>query len=314
MKRGEAGIKGAHEVKFKHRIEYAGLRLMLALFRALGLDRASAFGSFLGKTIGPLTPAHRTALANLALCLPDKTSAEIRQITRDMWENLGRTISEYAHLDKLVPYGTNSRTSVEGLEHLDAAMASGRSVIFFSGHFANWEMMSASISGRGHHLNGVYRAANNPLVNSWMENLRKHYLFPEKIAKGSLGARQLITAVKRGEAIAMLVDQKMNDGIEVPFFGQPARTAAAAAQFAVKYNCLLMPLCVERTKGAHFVVRFYAPLDCPETQDKQNDIIAIATAYNAFLEQRIRAAPGQWLWMHNRWSIKPKKKKPKKKS
>ena len=297
-----SGIKGVEEVRARHYVEYWGLRCILGVFRIAGLDRASRMGGWLGRTVGPRTKPHRTALANLHEAFPDWADAKVRKTALDMWDNFGRTAAEYAHLDKLLPYKNDGRILVEGEEIIDQSIAAGKGVIFFSGHFANWELMATCIRERGHKLNGVYRSANNPLVNNWMVRQRENFQFDVQMPKGRQGARGLVKVMRNKESIAMLVDQKMNDGINVPFFGRLAPTAPAAAQFAVKYGCAMVPVHIRRTKGAHFKAIFFAPLEFKLTGNQKSDMENLTAQYTLFMEEQIRAEPGQWMWMHNRWT------------
>ncbi len=296
-----SGIKGIQKARLQHYIEYAGLLIAMAIFRVIGLDRASSVGGWLGRAVGPKTKPHKTALTNLRISFPDWSEDKVQSTALDMWENFGRTSAEYAHLDKLLPYVTDSRVEVVGGEIIDEVMTSGKAVVYFSAHMANWELMSMCIRQRGYKLNGVYRSANNPLVNDWMIRQRARFQLNVQMPKGRKGARMLVDAMRSNEAISMLVDQKMNDGITVPFFGRPAKTAPAAAQFALKYDGIMVPVHIRRLSGARFRSEFHKPYEITPTENKQDDVAALTAQYTLFLEEQIRQAPGQWMWMHNRW-------------
>jgi len=276
-------------------------------FRALGalpLDWASALGGAIARTIGPLLPVTRLARQNLALALPELSPAQARRIIRAMWESFGRTIAEYPHLQDISCLGPRARIELAGTEHLDRAVAAGRPIIFFSGHFGNWEVASLASAQYGLRMAPVYRAANNPRVDALMRDLRRS-LGVEPLAKGAAGARRIIAAIRDGKTLAMLIDQRMNDGIPVPFFGRDAMTAPALAELALRYDCTLLPARVDRLDGARFRLTVFPPLPLPRSGDRRADISAIMTEANRVLEAWIRERPERWLWLHRRWPRSP---------
>ncbi len=284
------------------------MRAANAVFHLLGVDRSSAFGGWLLRTLGPLSNYDKYARANLKLCLPDLSGKETDEIVREMWDNFGRTVGEFLLLEKLAVYGPEARVEIVGEEIIDRVLAEGKTIVFFSGHFANWELASPYIVQKTGRLAGVYRAANNPLVDQWIINTRSTMTFNTLLPKGRKGAKGTIECLRRGEHLAMLLDQKLNEGPDIPLFGQNAKTATAAALFAVKYGCPLVPVGLQRLEGAKFVVTFYEPLEIQLTGDQTQDVLTVATQYNKFIEDQIRANPGQWLWMHNRWTTPNRKR------
>jgi KDO2-lipid IV(A) lauroyltransferase len=303
------GIKGAQKPKLRHYVEYGALRGFTAFCGLFGLDGASAIGGWLLRTVGPLTAPHKTARSNMAMCMPELSEAEIETALTAMWDNFGRTMQEFPQISKLLPYGEGSRVEVVGGQIIDEVVGRGKGALFISGHFANWELLAPCIRLRGLDLDGVYRSANNALVNDWSMRLRGPNSFSSQSPKGRAGAKLIVGHIRAGTPVAMLVDQKMNDGIEAPFFGQPSMTAGAAAQLSEKYDCPIVPMHIRRLGGAHFRVEIYPPLEVPLSDNKAEDILTITTAYNQFLEDRIRETPGQWMWMHNRWTTSKQRKK-----
>ncbi|TNE59529.1 MAG: hypothetical protein EP340_02305 [Alphaproteobacteria bacterium] len=297
-----------HPVRWFHYLEYGLLRGLSGLFRLIGVERASAFMGALTRGIGPLTSADKTARDNLKLCMPELSNDEAKAIVREMWDNFGRTFAEMGFIEELADYGPGKRVEIEGLEHLEAVLAKGGSILFISGHFANWELISPYLRQRTGKLYGVYRPANNPLADRWSNEQRLKLNFDKLLPKGTVGARMIVEGIRQGVPIAMLVDQKMNDGIVAPFFGHPARTPSATATLSLKYKIPVLPLHIVRKPGVKFVIRFNPPLTIEETGKKSDDILALTTKYNQFLEDRIREVPGQWFWMHKRWA-KPQRKK-----
>jgi KDO2-lipid IV(A) lauroyltransferase len=281
-------------------LEAAVAFLFYVFFRLLPLDWASVIGGFLGRTLGPILPASRRARRNLAMAFPDKPDAERATILSAMWDNLGRVAGEVPHLARLKVYEAASRVDVRGAEALDAIRDAGKPVMMFGGHFANWEILPYVVAQRGVALDFAYRQANNPYVERLYQAIRKP-AGGGLVPKGAAGARQMLKAIDAGRSLGFLIDQKMNDGIAVPFFGCDAMTATAMADFALRCASPVVPVMVERLAGAHFRVTVCPPLEVALSGERHVDVAAIMTAVNATLEDWIRARPAQWLWLHNRW-------------
>ena len=274
--------------------------LLYGLFAVLPVDAASALGGWLARKLGPRLRISDTARANLARVFPEMDAGEIERVVRGMWDNLGRTAAEHAHLMDFDPYRMDSRVEIIGAGIVDVLRDDNQPGMFFSAHMANWELTPLGVTRRGLPLHLAYRAANNPLVDRIFHQGRQT-LGGALFAKGAGGARQALKALGHGEHLAMLVDQKMNDGIPVPFLGIDAMTAPALAQFALRFDCPVVPTRVERLKGARFRLTFHPPLAPPGTGDRQADIAAMMTEVNRLLGEWIRERPDQWLWVHNRW-------------
>jgi KDO2-lipid IV(A) lauroyltransferase len=288
----------APAVSRRHRVEAASAALFFAAMRLLPLDAASAAGGALARHIGPWLPLSRRARANLARTLPELSSAERRRIVAAMWDNLGRVAAEYPHLSRIGVFAGDGRVAVEGLEHLEAALAEGRQVIMLGGHLANWELAPLAAAQYGLPMTHLYRAANNPLVDRMIARFRGGAAFAPK---GAVGSRRAFAALRGGGHLGMLVDQKLNDGIAVSFFGRPAMTASAPALLALHFGCAVLPVRVERRRGAHFRLTVCPPLSLPRTGNRDADVAALMAAVNLTLEGWIRERPGQWFWLHRRW-------------
>ena len=269
------------------------------LFRLLPVDAASAIGGWIGRTIGYRLPVTRRARRNLRRVFPDWADDRIEQTLRLMWDNLGRVAGEYPHLDKF-GYGPNERVEIEGAEHLLSLRDDGKPGIFFSAHFGNWELAGLCAARNRLPITLIYRAANNPLVN-WVFERGRSVAGIEVIAKGSSGARQALVKLKQGGHLGMLVDQKMNDGIPVPFFGRDAMTAPALAAFALKFRCPVVPAHVIREKGARFRIVFQPPLEISDSGDQHADMLSTMTEVNRLIEDWVSQHPHQWMWLHKRW-------------
>jgi KDO2-lipid IV(A) lauroyltransferase len=286
-------------VPWAYRIEAWGAALLFALLGWLPLDAASALGGMLARRIGPRLGVSNRARRNLRSALPELSSPQIEAILRGMWDNLGRLAAEYPHLRKIRVFGAGSRVETTGLEHLDQVLAAGRRVILFGGHLGNWEIAALAAGQHGLDIAQIYRAANNPLIDGMIARLRGGN--GELIPKGAVASRRAVAALRRGGHVSLLADQKLNEGIAVPFFGRPAMTAPALALLALRFDCAVLPARVERVKGAHFRLTLYPPLDLPRTGDRDADTATLMTAVNATLEDWIRERPEQWFWVHSRW-------------
>jgi len=277
------------------------ITLLYSLFAWLPVDRASALGGWLARTVGPWLPFSRRALVNLRRALPDLPPERHRAIVRGMWDNLGRVMAEHPHLEQLWDEQASGRIEVIGAEHLPRpADGAKRPSLMFSGHLANWELLPAGASRYGLALTSIYRRPNNPLVQHFM-TARRHAGRGKLVPKGRDGARAIFAALAQGGTVAMLIDQKMNDGIPVPFFGHPAMTAPALAQLALKFRCPVLPTRSERLDGARFRLTVLPPLALPDSGDREADIRDFMATVNRLLESWVRERPEQWLWLHKRW-------------
>ncbi|MBI2977682.1 MAG: lauroyl acyltransferase [Rhodospirillales bacterium] len=275
-----------------HPVEAAVALLVYSLFRILPLDWASALGGWLARAIGPWLPISERAVRNLSNAFPEKSPAEIRAIVRAMWDNLGRVAAEFPHLSEIDVYDPKGRVETSGGEYVDLLREDGAAGIFFSGHIANWEIVSLGATQRGVPLDRVYREANNRLVE-WLYRHGRAGVEGALIPKGSAGARLLLKSLKEGKHLGMLVDQKMNDGIPVKFF--------ALAELALRFDCPVVPARVVRLKGARFKLVIEPPLKLVRTGDHKADVVANMAQVNALIEKWVRDTPEQWLWLHNRW-------------
>lgn len=287
-------------ITFAYRLQALGARSMLGLFGLLPLDAASALGGWLGRAIGPRLAMNRRARRNIARALPELSEREIDDVIRGMWDNLGRVTAEYAHLHKFDCYG-DGRIEVIGAEYIDALRDDGRGGIFFSGHIANWEVCCLAATQRGVPAFQAYRAPNNPLIDPIIDRIRTRALGTPRYAKGIRGARRLVKHLREGDHLALLIDQKLNEGIPVPFFGRDAKTMVAMASFALKFDVPVVPARVVRLRGARFRIIVEPPMDISPTGDRDADIADIMGRATAIVEGWVREHPEQWFWVHRRW-------------
>ncbi|MDB5394282.1 MAG: lauroyl acyltransferase [Rhodospirillales bacterium] len=279
-------------------LQAVALALFLGVCRILPVDWASALGGWIGRMVGPYTGQSRKAERNVARALPENNQEENRRIIIGMWDNLGRVIAEYPHLARICAKLEGGRVEIKGLDIVRALAGDDKPGILFGGHLANWEVQPFIARHTGLELGLIYRAPNNQWVDGLLRRLRDT---PLLFRKGQEGAKALFSLLRQGGHAAMLVDQKMNDGIPVPFFGRNAMTAPAIAQFAIRLGCVLVPARTERLKGARFRITVYPPLDLPATGDRAADERAVMVRINEIIEDWVRARPEQWLWLHRRW-------------
>jgi Kdo2-lipid IVA lauroyltransferase/acyltransferase len=284
----------------RHGVEAVGAYAGWCLFALLPLDWASSLGGWLARTIGRHLKVNAMARHNLRRSFPDMTEAELTRTLAEVWDNLGRVVGEFPHLKQI----TAQRLEIIGAEHVEAMRTDGKPGILIGAHFGGWELSGPIAKHLGLPVHVIYRAANNP----WVEDLFRKgrgATAASVIAKGGAGARQALAVLKGGGHLGMLVDQKMNDGILVPFLGRDAMTAPAVARFALKFRCPVVPGRIERLPGAHFRVTFEPPIPLPDSGDGNRDARDMMVAINQVIERWVRERPGQWLWLHRRWPKEP---------
>lgn len=279
--------------------------VVLALFGLFGLlppAASSALGGWALRRIGPLLGAHRVARRNLERAYPDRTAAEIAETLDGMWENLGRNVGEFPHLRTML--ADPGAVEVRGVETLEALQCAGRPVIFVGAHLANWEIAPAVALRCGFTVDYFYRAPNNPWVDRLLARRR---LDPASalIPKGAEGGRRALAALKAGRSLGVLVDQKMNEGIEARFFGRPAMTTPAFAQLALRFGLPVVPIRFERLGGPRFRVTVDPPLEIAPSGDRTADVAALVQRVNDHIEVWVRERPAQWFWVHRRWRERP---------
>jgi KDO2-lipid IV(A) lauroyltransferase len=296
------GPRGGRATDWKQdviwRLEAVGFQALFAFLRLLGVERASALGGWLLRTLGPLTGTQKTVMRNLRIAFPEMPPDRREALAREQWDRTGRTFAELAVMDQLTPAG--GRVEVVGMERLHALRDSGRPAVLISGHLANFEVMAAVIMASGVPCQVTYRAANNPYVDAQIRKSRERYGIRLFAPKGD-GTRDLMAGMKRGDSIALLVDQKYNQGPEVEFFGQPVNASPGAARLALKFGTVMQPLSVVRLPGARFRVTAHEPITVRETEDKAAAVLAGIQAANRFVEDRVREVPEDWFWVHKRW-------------
>jgi KDO2-lipid IV(A) lauroyltransferase len=285
--------------RFAWRLEAIGFDLLGLFFGLMPIETASRLGGAMLRRIGPLSGAHRVAERNLRIAFPDMDKEERRQLLVAQWENLGRLTAEFQLMHKITP--ATGRVEIVGGERLRAVAQSGKAAVLVSGHLSNWEVMATVIVHLGVKCQVTYRAANNPYIDRRIIDTRKSYGVTLMAPKGGDGSREVLSAMAKGESVALLNDQKFNKGIVLPFFGVDATTAPGPTKFALRFDCPMIPMSVERLEGARFRVTIWDSIAPPNTGDRAADILQGVKNVNAFIEDRVREHPEEWFWTHKRW-------------
>jgi len=273
---------------------YDVIRFFLRLFPFAWI---SATGATLVKLIGPLTSKQHIAKTGLKIAFPEADDARIKSLLKAQWDNVGRTFAEFPLTHRLKPFAKNSRIEIIGLEIFKAHAPA----VIVTGHFANWEVMATVLTQSALPVHITYRKINNPHIDARVRQQRQKYGTKSLVQKSThRGGRELLEALKGGESVALLNDQKFNTGLSLPFFGEPAMTAQGAVRLSLKTGRPLLPMAVTRNKS-RFTVRFYEPIELVPTGEREADVLAGVTHVNQFIETRIRENPGQWFWVHRRW-------------
>ncbi len=281
-------------------INYFFQSLFIYLFffigRIIGINLSRKIFAFLFYKIGPLFKSNKIIIKNLNIFSQNISDTTIKKITSDMWKNYGMTFIEYIYLDF---FKETSQVQISGENNLEKSINEDKPIIFISGHFANFELMSMEITKRNIKLATIYRPLNNFFLNPFMKYLRKKYVCKNQIKKGINGVRETIEYIKKKYSIALMVDQRVSEGKKVDFFGQAAFTTTLPAQLAIKYNLVIIPVFIMRTKNNKFTIEFQKEINPENFKNK----LELTEALNRTLEKMIERNPNQWIWSHNRWKL-----------
>jgi len=285
---------------FKYFIQFTVVLSLFATFRIIGLQSASFMGSCLAKILGPLFRSKKIIEKNLKICFKKIDQKEIKKISLGMWDNIGRTFSEYVFL-KNFQKNHNNLIKLSGTEYLDEIKNSNKPVVFVSGHFSNFELLGTKLNQYGIRFCAIYRPLNNIFLNPIMEYLRLKYVCPIMIKKGRSNIRELLNNIKSGYSVIIIADQRTSEGKKIEFFNYPALTTTIPAQISLKYNYKVVPLRMERLSYNNFEMTVYKPFEYKKTDNYEKDSYNLTLEINKQLEKMILKKPEQWLWSHNRW-------------
>jgi len=283
---------------FKYFIEFITIISLFCIFKIIGLNNASRLGGFIAVLIGPLFRSKKITKKNIEIALGNIDENLKKNIIDDMWFNIGRTISEYIFLKK---FRKLNYVKINGSNYLEQIKKEGKPVIFYSGHFANFELMKMELDKSGIKFAALHRPLNNFFLESIKHNLRLKYVCKNYIPKSRLAIREVINKINSGYSLAIMVDQRLGEGQAIPFFSQPAKTTVLPAQLALKFNCKLVPIHLQRKNGVNFEMTVYEPYEIQKTADDKKDVYNITLKINQTIEKMILKNPNQWLWSHDRW-------------
>ena len=286
----------------KYFFEFITVITLFFIFKIIGLKNASNLGGMIGKFFGPLFRSKSITKENIKIGLGEISKENEKEIINGMWSNIGRTFAEYVFLKDFKFNKINfNHVEINGTKYLDEIKKNNQSVIFYSGHFANFELMAMELDKFGIKCAAIYRPLNNFFLNPVMEYLRMKYICPNQIPKGRIGMREIISKMKNGYSIALMVDQRVSEGPREVFFNKPAHTTTIPAQLALKYDSKLVPISLERKEGIKFIMTIHEPYKVKKTGYEDQDTKNITLKINQILEKMIIKNPKQWIWSHNRW-------------
>ena len=281
----------------KYFFQFLFVIIFFTLFRIFGFKISSNIGGKLFEIIGPLFRSKRLIHSNIKRAIPRIDINDLKKITKSMWNNYGRVFAEYMFIKDFRTSKIDSKIEIEGQEILDEIKRLNKPVIFISGHFSNVELMAMNIEKSGVNLSAIYRPLNNIFLNKIMERIRKNFICKNQIKKGIGGMKKLISLKKNNCSTALMIDQRVSEGIRSHFFNHEALTTTIPAQLAKKFNIQIVPIYIERIEGINFKITIKKPLDFADDAS----IKYITDKLNHTLEKMIILKPEQWIWSHNRW-------------
>ena len=284
--------------KIKYFIQFLVIIFLFFIYKIIGLRFSSILSGYIMLLLGPLFRSKNLSNNNLKKALPNSTDSQRKKILSQMWFNYGQILSEYMFIQNFRKSEKFSKkVSVVNQKVLEIIKSETNPVIFISGHFNNFELMAMHIEKSGIDLAAIYRPLNNIFLNPLMEQIRKRYICKKQIKKGISGTKQLLKHFKKKTSLALMIDQRVSEGIRSNFFDKEALTTTIPAQFIKKYNVKVVPIYIERFKDNNFRIEIYDPI----TFKKDETINSITLHLNKILEKMIMRNPEQWIWMHNRW-------------
>ena len=269
------------------------------LIKILGLNISRKLFAKIFQIIGPLIKSEKTINENLEKFLSSYNEEQKKNIKKMMWSNYGKTFVEYLFLNKFRK--NNSHINFKGKEILKSIINKNKPVIFVSGHFANFELMSMELTRETINLATIYRPLNNLFLNPFMEYVRRTYVCRNQIKKGIAGVKDSINYLKKNYSIALMIDQRVSEGKRLPFFDQMALTTTLPAQLAIKFDLEIVPIYIKRNLDDSFEMEILKPIALDRNEDLITQKINTTIKLNKILEEMISRDPGQWIWTHNRW-------------
>ena len=282
---------------FRYFIESLIIILFFLFFKILGVKKSSYISGKIFCLIGPLFRSKKIINQNFKTALPDVSEEQIKNYTSNMWNYYGRILAEYPFLKNFRNNSKNINIEIIGKEILKDIQKKNENVIFVSGHFDNFELMAMTIEKSGIDVLAIYRPLNNFFMDKIMVNLRKKYICKNQIKKGRSNVRELLRLFNNGYSIALMIDQRVSEGIPSPFFNKEALTTTIPAQFVKKFDCRVVPIYIDRVLDTNFKINIFEPIKF----EKDESVEIITSKLNLCLENMISKNPSKWIWSHNRW-------------
>ena len=267
------------------------------LFKLLGPKLSSKFSGFIFEFIGPYFRSKKIIQKNIKKAIPDVSENNLKKITEAMWNNYGRVFAEYIFIKEFRIGKLSNQIDVDGKDILDEIIKTNSQVVFISGHFANFELMAMYLEKAGIKLSTIYRPLNNIFLNKILENIREKYICKNQIKKGIGGLKKLMLLKKNNFSSALMIDQRVSEGIPSKFFNQVALTTTIPAQIVKKFNIPVVPVYIQRIQDINFKITIGNPINF----SKDTSVKKITDELNIILEKMIMKKPEQWIWSHNRW-------------
>ncbi len=293
--------------KLRHIFEYLIYKIFTSFLRLFSIDRSASICSFIARKIGPYLSVTNIARSNLEMVYGKNVDTEL--IIDELWDNFGRYIGEFPFIDDITDL--DKRVQIIGLENIEEYKRAKQPYFLFLAHQANWDLLIKTVDKFYDKIAIVYRKANNPFVDKEIQEKRIKNNGILMIPKGASGSRNIMQAIKNGTTILMLVDQKMNDGIEVPFFGKSAMTAPAIAKLSMQFRYPIVPMqIIRKGRSSNFKLVIHKPIveydkkveeEKLSHEEKNKKVYEIMKTINGIIESWVNERPGQWFWFHNRW-------------
>ncbi len=280
-------------------LQYILIKLFFFICKIIGYKKASNLGELIGKKVGPKFKSKKIIEKNINLMLPNIKNERVDEIVQKMWGNYGRILSEYVFMKDFRNGNLKDYINIEGLEYLNEIKNKNIPAVFVSGHFNNFELMAMQIEKNGIQLGAIYRPLNNFFLNSTMENIRKNFICSKQIKKGLSGIREILNLFKKNTSIALMIDQRVTEGIKSNFFKQKAFTTTIPAQLVKKFSCPIISIYIERVNK----YKFEMVINKPIYFSKDESLEYITQQLNYLLEKMILKKPEQWILTHNRWKL-----------
>ena len=281
----------------KYFFEFLFVYTLLVIFKIIGYKAASSLGKKIGILIGPFFRSQKKIEDNLKNSNIGFDDLERKKIIKNMWGNYGRILAEYPFLKNFKNNTFKKYIEIEGLNYLDEIKKNNKKVVFISGHFNNFELMAMYLENSGLDIAAIYRPLNNIFLNGIMEKIRLNHICKKQIKKGKSGTRELLQLFKDGYSIALMIDQRVSEGVKSKLFNRSALTTTIPAQLVKKYSVDVVPVYIERKSGIYFKMHINKPIFFDENKSLEE----ITNKLNKILEEMILQNPDQWIWSHDRW-------------